>query len=866
MNPAKWDKAAMKLSIFLIFVILSISLSFLISGCGSGPGTKTQTVSEYGTYALDFNQAPRPWPAAASVVLGRNGLNYTAIKNHVAGSAAAVVIGTDGNDYRCILNHQAAAGNRPISGAWATYWAATGGTGLGVVWVSGTWYNPGDGGSGGTEPFLGPTWQTYWVQQGSGGAAWVAGNSQYYFSFKDVGSVSLGKSTPRLNDLTSLTLESWIKSATTTPYSTLHGGIFSRADDYSGCVLFVDGQLKFAMKRRDVSSTSYMVNSGFTVSNALGWTHVASVLADADHTGVHTVCGAVGNGTAIAIDAANKQHIAYYGNASLNYITNASGAWVKTVIESTGSTDVRQPSIVIDTAATPSIHISYVDEVNGLKYATKTVTGGSWSVAAIDQNTGVGRAGYLSSIAKDSSNNPHIAYHYYQANADAGYTLSIRYATNSGVVAGTGNCPGNTNWNCATVATQTVVGADITSVNRSKELSFPSLAIDASNVLHMAYGSYHQWTGSWSDQLKYATCAASCSTPSNWTITNIENDPSGGNSYKWTSIAIDSAATPYIHVAYMTSGDNNDLKYATKTVTGGSWSTAIVVDSVGITGKYASITVNATSTPYLHTSYYDVTNGNLNYATCSSTCTTAGNWTKTTVDTTGDVGSFTSIKRDTAGTPYLHMAYYDATNRTLKYATKPVSGGSWAASAIDQNGAEARAPHMDIYVNGVFKDCRAGVYPGESTANSEQIGRSSMGWADVMGTSVDAGTRLEGIIDEVRFWNNARSLAMIQQCMSGPLGMGGTCGITNGAIGYWKFNEGSGTTIMSSGTSQNGGNKNYCTNFDRNGDSDVTDVVYSDAPVNTIVDCSQSDTNCAGASAVCSSELWYSGWTSDHPF
>jgi hypothetical protein len=859
MNLTKWEKAAMKLSIFLIFIILGISVSFLISSCGSGPGSKTQTTNS--STAINFDGAPNAWPAGASVVFMLDGQRYTAIRNHIA-AATGVVIGTNGQDYIAIANRTQVAADRPITGAnWATYWAAAGTTGKGEVWVLGAWYGPG----GDNRPAAGSNWQAYWIQQGSGGTAWQAGKS--YFSFQDVGSVGLGKSTPRLNDLTSLTLESWVKSATTTPYSTLHGGIFSRADDYYGCVLFVDSQLKFAMKRKDVTTSSYMVNSGYTVSNSLGWTHVASVLADADHTGVHTVCGGVGNGTAIASDASNYQHIAYYGNASLNYETNASGSWVKTVIESTGSTDVgKRPSIVIDTAATPTIHISYTDEKNGLKYATKPVTGGSWSTTLIDNGVLPVEAGYLSSIAKDSSNKPHIAYHNYQVNADGGYTISIRYATNSGVTPGAGTCY-NTNWNCATVSSLTVLGADVLTASKQKELSFPSLAIDAADRLHMSYTSYNDtYTGYYPVYVRYATCTATCSTPANWTISVVEQDLAGNGLYKDTSIAV---GTTNVHIAYYSIMwnyvDASDLIYATKTLVGGAWSKATVDDSVTgagdvtDTGRYPSITIDASN--FAHISYYNATTADLKYAT-----NITGAWVKSTVDSTGSVGTFTSIRRDTAGTPLLHLTYYDATNRTLKYATKQVAaGGSWTASTLDQKGAEARAPHMDIYVNGVYKDCEAGVYPAENVANSEQIGRSSVGWADVMGTSVDAGTRLEGIIDEVRFWNNARPLAMIQQCMSENLGLSGNCGVS-GAIGYWKFNEGSGTTVTSSGTSQNGGNKNYCTNFDRNGDSDVTDIVYSDAPANTIVNCASSDTNCAGASAVCSSELWYGGYTSDHPF
>ncbi len=53
-----------------------------------------------------------------------------------------VVVGTDGNDYACILSHTANNRNKPITGALtATYWAATGGTGVGSIWASGNVYS-----------------------------------------------------------------------------------------------------------------------------------------------------------------------------------------------------------------------------------------------------------------------------------------------------------------------------------------------------------------------------------------------------------------------------------------------------------------------------------------------------------------------------------------------------------------------------------------------------------------------------------------------------------------------------------------------------------------------------------------------------
>jgi len=96
--------------------------------------------------------------------------------------------------------------------------------------------------------------------------------------------VGLGKSISSLDGL-ELTVEAWVKSATSTG-TTLQGGIFSRAGTGYGCLLFVDGEAKFAMKNKDVTFTPYIVDSGFTFSNSAGWTHVAGVYAN-NHANVH---------------------------------------------------------------------------------------------------------------------------------------------------------------------------------------------------------------------------------------------------------------------------------------------------------------------------------------------------------------------------------------------------------------------------------------------------------------------------------------------------------------------------------------------------------------------------------------------------
>ena len=59
-----------------------------------------------------------------------------------------------------------------------------------------------------------------------------------------------------------------------------------------------------------------------------------------------------------------------------------------------------------------------------------------------------------------------------------------------------------------------------------------------------------------------------------------------------------------------------------------------------------------------------------------------GQWENETVDSQGDVGMRASVALNGNGDP--HVAYYDKTNKDLKYATR--SGGSWQTGTVDAAG------------------------------------------------------------------------------------------------------------------------------------------------------------------------------------
>ncbi len=146
----------------------------------------------------------------------------------------------------------------------------------------------------------------------------------------------------------------------------------------------------------------------------------------------------------------------------------------------------------------------------------------------------------------------------------------------------------------------------------------------------------------------------------------------------------------------------------------------------------------------------------------------------------------------------------------------------------------AATPHIDIYVDGTLISCAttSGNLP-QAFEYNEQIGRSQI-HALSSGSGSNLDTKLNAVIDEVRFWKVARTPSQIQQCRTQELGVSGTCMITLDLIGYWRLNEGAGTAIYDASGTGNGGVKNYC------------------------------DSDCAGTSPT--SILWTGGWTTGKLF
>ena len=149
----------------------------------------------------------------------------------------------------------------------------------------------------------------------------------------------------------------------------------------------------------------------------------------------------------------------------------------------------------------------------------------------------------------------------------------------------------------------------------------------------------------------------------------------------------------------------------------------------------------------------------------------------------------------------------------------------------------AATPHIDIYVDGTLISCAttSGNLP-QAFEYNEQIGRSQIHALPGTVTGSYLNTKLNAVIDEVRFWKVARTATEINTWRQKEITVANwyQANPDNALIGYWKLNEGAGTAIVDSSGTGNGGVKNYC------------------------------DSDCAGASPT--TILWEGGWTTGKLF
>lgn len=379
-----------------------------------------------------------------------------------------------------------------------------------------------------------------------------------------------------------------------------------------------------------------------------------------------------GQYSSVAIDTAGNPWISYQdtSNSELRvaqYVGSggsgcASTAWTCLTVDSVSSVTGDSTSIGFNPSGVA--YISYIDETAfDLRVAHYVGSGGSgctssaWTCESAD--TAVASTDIFNpstSIAFGSTGNPWISYNFHN-----GGTLNEDLRVAQYVGSGGTGC-GNTTWLCTNVHITGNSG------------SYSSIAVDDSGT---AWVSFNILTSSDLAIAKYVGSGGSGCNSSAWTCTTIAATNLVGD---YNSIAIDPAGNPWISY-YDSSGNNLQIaKFVTSggncdTVAGGSdaWD-CTTVDSTNLVGSYTSLAFDPAGNPWI--SYYDESGHNLRVARYDGDGTASGcadnAWTCTDIDTSNDVGSYSSLAFDPSGNAWI--SEYNATSSDLRVA-EIVGGG-----------------------------------------------------------------------------------------------------------------------------------------------------------------------------------------------
>jgi hypothetical protein len=296
---------------------------------------------------------------------------------------------------------------------------------------------------------------------------------------------------------------------------------------------------------------------------------------------------------------------------------------------------VTWPSLVLGKNGLPRVVYRTPSKVRVGSCTGSCGTRASWSLSDVGQLSGSND--YLS-LAIDGADNLHLA--------TIGLASAATYATPAGQTASIED------------------GA-----------AYTSIGAGSSGRLHLLY--YED------GDLHGAVCSTTCVTSANWQVTPVDTS---GNAGSFPSVAVD--AQGGVHVTYF-ENDSGDLRYAVCAApcTSPSW-VAGPVDTVGRVGIGSSLLVDGAGV--LHASWVDLDAGDVIYGTCASACTTVDGWSRAVVEHVADPGFFlgfyyTSLALGPNG---FELSYYDALGGRLRgasCASNCAATGAWTTFTVSLN-------------------------------------------------------------------------------------------------------------------------------------------------------------------------------------
>jgi hypothetical protein len=394
------------------------------------------------------------------------------------------------------------------------------------------------------------------------------------------------------------------------------------------------------------------------------------------------------------------------------------GKWTSTAIGTNGNVHMSYYAVngVAGVSGGPD-----TSNTTNLRYAfnlqTVCVDGGVGCANATDADVGS-----YTSLVVDSTGRVFISY--YDAT-----NLDLKYATCGGdclhLNSGTG-LPDNWTTVCVDGTAGTCVATGATTISAG---AFTSMAQDPTGRLHLVYQNAST-TG-----VRYTTCLPAsgnsfCTAVNSWsTPAQLPGSPGTAT---YMSLAISASATAgspgVLHVAYQSAVF---LRYYTCDITSSGTNCAnaaqwnnppLQIFTPGINTAWISLKAGPSSTGgalgRLHLVFFNTATTKLTYTTCDLTtnanCVTAANWTPIVAADQGlfNTGQYAGLAIDGSGR--LHVSYYDATFKNLKYATcvaggaaTCAAGANWTAVCLEGDAAGCLSPYAFIWDTGQYTSIAA---------------------------------------------------------------------------------------------------------------------------------------------------------------
>ncbi len=230
-------------------------------------------------------------------------------------------------------------------------------------------------------------------------------------------------------------------------------------------------------------------------------------------------------------------------------------------------------------------------------------------------------------------------------------------------------------WNWTTI--------EVVSTESTDNSFFPSIAVDRSGNVHIAWYDYTDYGGSGRDlDIFYKRWNA---TTAAWTTTEVVSTESTDNSW-FPTIAVDGSGNVYIawddHTNYSGSGTDSDIFYKRWNTTTATWTTTEVVSTESTDNSwFPTIAVDGSGNVHIAwDDYTDYGGSGADYEIFYKrwNATTAA-WTTTEVVSTESTG--TSILPTIAvdGSGNVHLVWWDGTNRSGSLVTWDLFYKRWNA-------------------------------------------------------------------------------------------------------------------------------------------------------------------------------------------